>query len=239
MPHLKIGKTKCYFQTETLNEKILLLLSKSSLKKTDTYINIKDDKVQMFDQDINVCMSTNGHHAVEILPEKVCNFDPIKHCLIFETDDDKYKKRSKLLKLHKQFGHASPNNLRNLLKNAGLFSTETSKLINEVCENGIICKTHKKPPPRPVVGLPRATTFNHTVAMDLHSLDKNIWYFQIIDKFTQFSNATIIKSKSSTIIIKNFLQNWISIFGSPSQVFSDNGESLFLKSLQTFAKILI
>ena len=60
----KIGKTECYIQTEIVNEKIPLLLSKSSLKKADTYINIKDDKVQMLDQDINVCMSTNGHYAV-------------------------------------------------------------------------------------------------------------------------------------------------------------------------------
>ena len=73
-----------------------------------------------------MCMPTNGHYAVEILLEKVCNFDSIEHCLIFETDDNKYKKRSKLVKLHKQFGHASPNDLRNLLKNAGLFSTEIS-----------------------------------------------------------------------------------------------------------------
>ena len=89
------------------------MLSKSSLKKADTYINIKDEKFQMFGQDINVCMSTNGHYAVEILQEKVCNFDSIERCLIFEIDDDKYKKRSRLAKLHKQFGHAS-NNLRNL-----------------------------------------------------------------------------------------------------------------------------
>ena len=64
-------------------------------------------------------MSTNGHYAVEILPEKVCNFDSIEHCLIFENDDDKYKKRSKLVKLHKQFGHTAPNNLKSLLQNAG------------------------------------------------------------------------------------------------------------------------
>ena len=57
----------------------------------------------MFDPDINVCISTNGHYAVEILPEKVCNFDSIEHYLIFRTDDDKYKKRSRLVKLHKQF----------------------------------------------------------------------------------------------------------------------------------------
>ena len=143
-------------------------------------------------------------------------------------------KTFKTSKIAYQFGHASPNNLRDLLKNPGLFSTEISKLINEVCDNCIICKTHKKPPPGPVVGLPRATTFNHTVAMDLHSLDKNIWYFHIIDRFTRFSDATIIKSKSPTIIIKNFLQYWISIFGRPSKVFSDNGGELVSEEFTGF-----
>ena len=201
-----IGKAEWYIQIKTVNEKILLLLSKSSLKKADTCINTKDEKFQMLGQDINVCMSTNGHYAVEILPKNICNFDSIEHCLIFEIDDDKCKKRSKLAKLHKQFGHAS-NILRNLLKNAGLFFTEIPKLINVVCDNCISCKTHKKFPPRPVVRLPRATTFNHIVTVDLRSLDKNIWYFHIIEKFTRFSNAAIIKSKSHTILIKNFLQN--------------------------------
>ena len=49
----KICKNECYIQTKIVNEKILLLLSKSSLKTVNTYINIKDDKAQMFDQDIN------------------------------------------------------------------------------------------------------------------------------------------------------------------------------------------
>ena len=79
--------------------------------------------------------------------------------------------------IKKQFGHASANNFKNLLKNTSLFSTEISKLIDEVCDNCVVCKTHKKPHPRPVVGLPRAAIFNHTVAVNLHSLDKNIWYF--------------------------------------------------------------
>ena len=114
---------------------------------------------------IYVCMSTNGHYAVEILPEKVFNFDSIEQCLIFETNDDKYKKHSKLVKLHKQFGHAAPNNLKSLFQNAGLLSAEILKLINEVCDNCIVWKTYKKPLPRAAVGVPRATTFNYTVGV--------------------------------------------------------------------------
>ena len=54
------------------------------------FYSVKATQVRMFDQDINVCMSTNGHYAVEILPEKVFNFDSTESCLIFETGDDKY-----------------------------------------------------------------------------------------------------------------------------------------------------
>ena len=122
------------------------------------------------------------------------------------------------------------------MKNAEFLTSEISKLVDEVSEKCVICKTHKRPSPRPVVSLPRATTFNQTVAMDLHSLEKNIWYFHMIDEFTRFSNAVIIKSKHPDVIIKNFLRNWISIFGSPSKVFSDNGGEFFSREFVDFCE---
>ena len=111
----KIGYKECFIQTEIVDEKIPFLLSKTSFKKADTYLNIKDDKIKMFDEGIDVFVSTNGHYAANILPEKVCNFDSVDHCLIFEIDDNNNTKHSKILKLHKQFGHASSNNFKNLL----------------------------------------------------------------------------------------------------------------------------
>ena len=224
---VKIGDKNCFIETEIVDEKIPLLLSKSSLKKAETVLNLKEDKVRMFDQDIKVNLSSNGHYAVEIVPQEVCNFDNIESVLIFEESDDKKKKRVKLVKLHKQFGHASFNNLKNLLKNAGCFNEEISKLLTEICNNCDICKKYKKASPRPVVGLPRATDFNQSVAMDLHYIDKNLWYFHMIDEFSRYSNAVIIRSKHPNVIINNFIQNWISIFGSPLKLFSDNGGSLF------------
>ena len=74
-----------------------------------------------------------------------------------------------------------------------------------------------------MVGLAEADDFNDTVAMDLHQLGSNIWYLDLTDEFSRFSNAVIIKSKSRDIIIKMFLKYWISLFGSPNTVFSDKG----------------
>ena len=57
--------------------------------------------------------------------------------------------------------------------------------------------------------------------MDLKELGPNLWFLHIIDEFTHFSNTAIIRSK--TAVIKKFLQCWISLFGAPQKVISDNG----------------
>ena len=43
----------------------------------------------------------------------------------------------------------------------------------------------------------------------------------MIDEFTRYSNAVIIKKKSSCL--KACIKNWLSIFGAPKRLFSDNG----------------
>ena len=57
--------------------------------------------------------------------------------------------------------------------------------------------------------------------MDLHENQSNIWYMHIIDEFTRLSNAVIIRSK--TVAVKTFLKHWMSLFGVPRKIFSDNG----------------
>ena len=43
----------------------------------------------------------------------------------------------------------------------------------------------------------------------------------MIDEFTKYSNAVIIKKKLSSLTV--FIKNWLSIFGAPKRLFSDNG----------------
>ena len=42
----------------------------------------------------------------------------------------------------------------------------------------------------------------------------------IIDEFTRLSNAVIIQSK--TVAVQTFLKHWVSLFGIPREIFSDN-----------------
>ena len=128
-----------------------------------------------------------------------------------------------ILKLHKQFGHASVERLTKLIKAAGTKDRDILEIIPEIVNNCDICLKFKRPSPKPAVGLPLATEFNETVTMDLHELGPNLWYLHIIDEFTRFSAGCIVRSKQSSIIANKFIRHWIAIHGSCKKIYTDNG----------------
>ena len=95
------GGKNCFIITEIVKEKIPLLLSKSSLKKYDTVLNIKNHKIKMSAQSIPVESSFNGHYSISILTEITSNFDDTEQILIFEENETIEEKRKMLIKLHK------------------------------------------------------------------------------------------------------------------------------------------
>ena len=62
-------------------------MSKSSLQKADTMLNIKNDKIKMFGQNILVESSFNGHFSLSILPEITSNFDDTEQVFKFEENE--------------------------------------------------------------------------------------------------------------------------------------------------------
>lgn len=64
----------------------------------------------MFNEDVDITTSHNGYYAIDILPDQICNFDDNEEVLIFKDERDKSKFK-KIIKLCKQFGRASANNI--------------------------------------------------------------------------------------------------------------------------------
>ena len=91
--------------------------------------------------------------------------------------------------------------------------------MSEKCE---ICVKFKKPPPKPIVSIPLASKLNETVSMDL-KFWKGIYFLVIVDIATRFCVACVIRDKKPSTIIKMFLRSWVSIFGAPNKVLTDNG----------------
>ena len=139
-----------------------------------------------------------------------------------QSDDELSKS---LLKIHKQFGHASFDRLLDLLRRCSQNISPRLKLCLEtVVKSCDVCSQRTKPCPQPVVSLPLTSKFNEIVSMDLHQLGVKLWFFHIIDLFTRQSAAEIIRSKSAETIIGAFFKCWICVYGVPKVgVFSDNG----------------
>ena len=91
--------------------------------------------------------------------------------------------------------------MKKLLKNANLLNNEINKII-DVVYACVTCTWFKKPPPCPVVGLPKSSEFYDVVSVDLYYIKQHLYYLHVIDEFTQYSQAVIIKRKSA--ICKSF-----------------------------------
>ena len=68
-------------------------------------------------------------------------------------------------------------NFANLLKRAGILLSNINGIINKVASHCKMCQQYKRTVPRPTVGLSKANYFNDTVAIDLHQLGPNLWYY--------------------------------------------------------------
>ena len=77
-------------------------------------------------------------------------------------------------------------------------------MLEQICKECNTCLLFKKPPPCPAVGLPLASDFNETVAMDLHELGQNVWYLHLIYEFPFLSAASIIHKKAPLVSMREF-----------------------------------
>ena len=121
-----MGGTECSIDVEIVKEKIPLLLSKHSLKNAQAVIDIANDKVSVFDKNVDLYFSTSGHYCLNISPKESKN--RYEEILVLENDLSAAEK----IKIHKQFGHATITNMKKLLKNANLLSDEICKIIGDV-----------------------------------------------------------------------------------------------------------
>ena len=220
----KIGKTRCNIESEVVKADIPLLLSKASLKKAGTQLDLNNDTAIMFNNPIKLHLTSSGHYCVDLIDRSnEQNFDAVQNVLLLDEDMDIKDKVKMLKKIHAQFGHASSDKLKNLIKSAGHNNQKTFQMLETIVQECSTCLKHKRPGPRPVVGLPLASDYNETVAVDLHQLEPNVWYLHIIDEFSRYSAGCITYTKKAEKIVQYFIKHWIAIHGAPKRVFSDNG----------------
>ena len=224
----KLVKLKC----EVLPVNVPLLLSNTTLSKSGTIINVPQQKISMFGQDVPVEKTSNGHFVINVMRKNEefknehtdvqTEEEFVKESTVMMLTEDCLNEKT-LLKLHKQFGHSSYEKIVGLLKAAEKDSTENLKILKKVISDCDICKRYKRTPPIPKICLPRAVEFNESVAVDLHQFENGLYMLHMIDEFSRFSVAVLMRSKQSEEFVGKFVKSWIHYFGYPKVIFSDNG----------------
>ena len=171
-PAMLAGKY-CKINAEIVDENIPLLLSKSSLRRCQTNINMGHDKATIFNKEIQLHQSTSGHYCIDILPKFEPQQPMSEVVLMLEAKLPSKKKSKQIDKIHKQLGHASIESMQNLFRNANLLDKNISESITETVTECQTCAKLKKPQSRPVVGLAKSNMFNGTVSVDLHQIKPN------------------------------------------------------------------
>jgi hypothetical protein len=65
----KIGNTVCKIETEVVGAEIPLLLSKPSLKRAGTVLDMEKDTLKMFGQSVELELTSSGHYCVQVLDQ--------------------------------------------------------------------------------------------------------------------------------------------------------------------------
>ena len=222
-----IGKNEVSINVDIVDENIPLLLSKQSMKNAGMKIDFSTDTVNVFNQNMKLSLTESGHYAIPLtipgqVMQKIDNNVKQHFTLTLLNCIDDHQKAKKL---HSQFAHPSCDKLLKLVNSAGKEWAENEnlkkeiKLVSEQCST---CAVFKRPPLRPVVGLPMGSTFNECVAMDLKFFDDKI-ILHMIDHVTRLSSACRVSSKNPEVIVKSILKNWIAVYGSLLKFLSDNG----------------
>ena len=87
-----------------------------------------------------------------------------------------------------------------------------------------------------------ANDFNDVLAMDLKFItisNKQHIILHMIDIFTRYSAASVIRSKDKEVIVDAILRHWISVFGKPATIYSDNGGEFNNKLLRDVAELYL
>ena len=121
-----IGNQYVIIETDIVHSDIPLLLSRSSMKKTnmhaDAMVKFADDMVKAFDQDINLVVTKSGHYVLlltlccQLL--SICSADP-KLNVTLSAERTKSKEEI-AVKLHRQFAHPPAYKLNQLLNSDGV-----------------------------------------------------------------------------------------------------------------------
>jgi len=131
-------------------------------------------------------------------------------------------------KLHKYFGHCHADSLWRIIRQSSNQEGFTQAEIEKICGECHNCQLSKRKSPRKKTSLPRSSSFNEVVTMDLKCFGDRTYILWMVDDATRLIRGQVIQDKEPDTIIAAIQKIWINGYGMgpglPSKAFySDNG----------------
>ena len=120
---------------------------------------------------------------------------------------------------------------------ANIDDLELNKAIDHITNNCNVCDRYKKARSRPVVCFQLGQDVNDVLALDLKFYEEHI-ILHMICAFSRYSQAIVIRNKNAETVADAILKHWIAIFGSPNELFADNGGEFNNDLLRDVAEFL-
>ena len=221
-----IGSQRATLVVHVVDCIVPLLVSLKSIQKAEGIIDTRNDRVILFGEAVPLFMTSSHHYCMplfqyrQLAPNALRNH--VNNVMFSAPNFSEKTCDRQVRKLHKQFAHPIPQKLKKLLKNAGVDDKAVFQAVDRISNNCDICKRFKRPPLRPVVTFPLATSFNETVALDIKVMQGRM-VLHMIDHLTRYSSACVLRNKTKETIVKAVLEYWVRIFGSPKFQLTDNG----------------
>ena len=200
------------------------LLSLSWMKDAGAVIDYPNDKAVIYGKAVDLDITKAGHYAISMTSEKTEECKAVfDECFITlqDADGDPETEKKILKKLHLTYGHRD-RDIAQLLKESGAWRDSYTAILADIKDKCETCHRYPKTPPKPVVCLRPASNFNEILTVDLKSWGK-VYILYMIDAFTRFTQACVIKNKNPSLVVEQLLKRWISIFGRPGRIWSDIG----------------
>ncbi len=236
-----IGQVRHHLGIDIIGCNVPLLLSRETLQRAKAKLDIGAAEITFLGVTIPLLITSTGHLCLPLNRSLDVQNDESEKLItrvMFSSPITGINSdiKNKATKLHVQFCHPTAEKLIELIKKAGYCDEKVEDTIKEVTSQCEVCLRNKKPPLRPAVGLPLATEFNQTVALDLKCRGEDGYILHMIDHLTRYSSACLIKNKRKETIVQALLEYWIRIFGFPKSFLSDNGGEFVNKEMIDFAE---
>ena len=202
------------------------MLSRESMKGMRMKIDNEHDKVFALDGEDDLIITKTGHMVIPIGRCETAQAVKTKEThqeLTYHLDVKDSNSCAK--HLHRYFAHGSTSKLAKFVQTMDLPNEkdiiQALKDIEKGCQ---FCLQHKsREVPHRKVAVPMGYKSNDVLAMDLKMLNCGDWIIHMIDPVTRYAGASAIKSKEAEEIITKIFDKWISIFGRPGLIITDNG----------------